>query len=343
MSYDSSFKANLLEGKSRFQSARMRAFWDEMFSLLRGQPAELMSFEDIRTRLRLHEESYKGLQNIPVDKIVGSVGRYRDFTSNFLPKSSAMQERWSRIYAQANSLSGLPPIEVYKVGDVYFVRDGNHRVSVARQLRAKTIEAHVTELSTPVSLQPDISIEELDAATAYANFLSETGLRYSRPLHQSLMLSEPTRYTELMGHINLHRGIIEHVRGEQIDIKEAAAHWYDEVYRPALTLIRKYGVLENLPLKANGEQRTEADLYLWLVDHLQEVREQYGSEEETQRFSDALVDYLAERKIPVPKELLVENDPRVMITRTQVMRAIENKYGTSGNARPDAPDNLDTA
>src|SRR5512147_2510047 len=134
MTDDSVFRANYLEGVSKFQNARMRAFWLEMINHLRGQSTELLSFDDIKARLRLREESYKGLQDVPLDQIVGSVGRYRDFTSNFLPRRSTSPSRWSRVYAQVNSMEGVPPIELYKVGDVYFVRDGNHRVSVARQL-----------------------------------------------------------------------------------------------------------------------------------------------------------------------------------------------------------------
>jgi hypothetical protein len=299
----------------------MGAFWEEVTALMRGKPAELMSFEDIRARLRLSEESYKGLQNVEIDKIVGSVGRYRDFTLNFLPKSSKMQERWSRIYAQANSMAGLPPIEVYKVGDVYFVRDGNHRVSVARQLKAKTIEAHVTELRTPIALRGNMSSEDLDRASAYTQFLSETDLRVTRPHHQSLELSEPSRYGELMEHIYMHQSVLSQMEGEHVPLRDAAAHWYDNVYRPAVTLIRKYEVLEDLQQRGDSPARTEADLYLWMVGHLHQVREELG-QEQTGSYSDALVDLLSEKKLNVPKDLLVEDDETAPITRTQVMRAL---------------------
>lgn len=321
MSYDPSFRQNYSQGISKFQSARMGAFWQEVVALMRGKPAELLSFEDIRARLRLSDESYKGLQNIEIDKIVGSVGRYRDFTSNFLPKSSKMQERWSRIYAQANSMAGLPPIEVYKVGEVYFVRDGNHRVSVARQLKAKTIEAHVTELRTPIALRPGMSSDDLNKASAYAQFLSETSLNVTRPHHQSLELSEPSRYGELMEHIYLHQSILSHLENTQVPLRDAAAHWYDNVYRPAVTLIRKYGVLEDVREKDADAFRTEADLYLWMVEHLHMVREQLG-EDYTGSYSDALVDLLSEKRVNVPKDLLTEEDDTAPITRTQVMRAL---------------------
>jgi hypothetical protein len=302
---------NYAEGLSAFQSARMKAFWDEMIGLVRGQSAELLSFDDIRTRLRLREEYYQGLQDVPLDKIIGSVGRYREFTSRFLPKKAVAPERWSRVYAQATGMMGLPPVELYKVGDAYFVRDGNHRVSVARQLGAKTIQAHVTELPTPISLTPNMSEDELVAAEAYAGFLAESRLADTRPHHVPIQLSELTRYNDLLGHINLHRALLEQQQQRSVPIEEAAADWYDNVYRPAITLIRKYGVLDYMP------KRTEGDLYLWLIEHLREVKAQYGDDARARTFSDALVDFLAERRIPVPKDLLTETDRTVELPRVQ--------------------------
>lgn len=307
---------NFMEGVNAFQNARVRAFWDDALSLVRGKPAELLSFEDIRTRLRLREENYRGLQEIPLDQIAGSVGRYREFTSKFLPKRNKMQERWSRVYAQASGMTGLPPIEVYRVGDVYFVRDGNHRVSVARQLGSKTIQAHVTELPTSLALRPGMSEEELDNLTAYAEFLDITRLPFTRPNHQSMELSEVSRYDDLLGHVHLHFGVMESTLGRPVTIEEAATDWYDNVYRPAVTLIRKYDMLKYMP------KRTEGDLYLWMIDHLREVREAYGDDAEARTFSDALVDYLTSHRIPVPKGLTSEKDDSVRLARGDVDRQL---------------------
>jgi hypothetical protein len=110
---------------------------------------------------------------------------------------------------------------------------------------------------------------------------------------------------------------MEKAKGRPVSFEEAAADWYDNVYRPAVTLIRKYGILEHYP------DRTEGDLYVWMVDHLREVREELGDNADARSFSDALVDFLQERRIPIPKELLVEDDPSVILSRTQVMRAIQ--------------------
>lgn len=303
---------NYMDGVSAFQTARVRAFWDEVFGLVRGKPAELLSFEDVRARLRLREEDYKGLHEVPLDQIAGSVGRYSEFTSHFLPKRASMQERWSRVYAQAQGMMGLPPIELYKVGDVYFVRDGNHRVSVARQLGAHSIQAHVTELPTSIALRPQMTEQELDAVTAYATFLDITRLPFTRPHHQPIQLSKVSRYDDLIGHVQIHQAVMAEREGEAVPIEEAAADWYDNVYRPAVTLIRKYGILELVP------KFTEGDLYLWMIDHLREVRAHYGDQAEVRSFSDALVDYLTRKRIPIPKDLLTERDATVQIARVEI-------------------------
>lgn len=297
------------EGLSAFQSARQRAFWSDLFSLIRGKPAELLSFDDIKQRLRLREESYLGLQQVPLSQIAGSVGRYHEFTSGFLPKRDNMQERWSRVYAVTTGSTGLDPVELYKVGNVYFVRDGNHRVSVARQLGSKTIEAHVTELPTSIAMHPGMTEEELDAAEAYADFLATTRLDRTRRHHQSITLTEPSRYYDLLGHVYLHQAVISESRGTPVPIEEAAADWYDTVYRPAVTLIRKYNILDE------RSDRTEADLYLWMIDHLREVKDEMGDEPAARTYPDALLNYLASRRIPAPDALAQEEGDTVKIAR----------------------------
>ncbi len=327
MAEDATFQVNYIEGVNKFNSARSKAFWEEMFGFVRGKTVELMSFDDVRARLNLREEHYKGIQDVPLDKIAGSVGRHKDFTSAFLPKSSKMKDRWSRVYAKANGLEGLPPIELYRVGDVYFVRDGNHRVSVAKQLDAKSIEAHVTELPTSVPIRPGMTGKDLDAVEAYSDFLDETGLLKTRPHHISIELSDPSGYHELMGHIYLHQRMKEQMTGKLMTADEAAADWYDAVYRPAVTLIRKYDVLSH-----TDKERTEADVYLWLFDHMREARRHYGDDSEVHTFSEALVDYLRENKADVPNELELEEDDSVILSKTQALKAVKaNRTPENGN------------
>jgi hypothetical protein len=316
MTDDQSFQANLIDGMHRFQNARSRAFWQAISSLLRGKAAELLSFEDIRDRMRLNEESYKGLQDIPLDKIRGSVGRYRDFNSSFLPRKNDMQERWSRVYAMANGMMGLPPIDVYQVGDVYFVRDGNHRVSVAKEMGARTIQAHVTELSSPVPFYAGMSDREIDEASAYATFLEETGLSRTRMHHQSIRLSDATRYPDLMNILMIHREIMARVNGVPVSLDQAAADWYDNVYRPAITLMRKYKMMDEHP------DRTEADLFLWLTSNLGQLRDTFEDlPEEDHRAG--MVEFLRSRGMNVPDDFLADSHDPTALSLDYVEQALE--------------------
>jgi hypothetical protein len=315
MSDEQAFHTNLMDGMNAFQSARNRAFWQEMFAVLRGKSPELLSFDEIRARLRLHEELYRGLQDIPVDKIRGSVGRYRDFTSTFLPRKNQMQERWSRVYAVAHSMTGLPPIEVYQVGDVYFVRDGNHRVSVAKQLDMKTIQAHVTEIATPVPFYAGMTDEDIDSASAYADFLNATGLSRTRIHHQPLRLSDPSRYPDLLDLIRVHRVILGESRGQPASIEQAAADWYDHVYRPAVTNIRKYKAMDAHP------DRTEADLFLWLVGNLRDLRAAFDEFEDDDN-REVLVSYLRSHGVAVPDDFLANDHNPTELSIEYMERAV---------------------
>jgi hypothetical protein len=163
------------ESGQEFSRARQRAFFEQWLNFVKGQPKDLLAFEEIKQNLRLHNAAYKGLQEIELDKIVGSVGRYRDFTRTFLPKEDMDEQRWRRVDAIAHQ-QGFPPIEVYKVGDVYFVRDGNHRLSVARMHGAQTIEAYVTEYKTPVPLDKWDDLDAILLKVGRAEFLRETRL-----------------------------------------------------------------------------------------------------------------------------------------------------------------------
>ena len=320
MATSHNYEQRLNEGRATFQSVYNKAFWRELLSQLTGRHKDLLNFDEIRSRLRLHEEHYEGVRDVPLVQIVGSVGRYKDFTATFLPRKSGMKERWSRVYALANSMEGPPPIELYKVGDVYFVRDGNHRVSVARQLGAKTIQAHVVEMPTTIPLRPGMSDRELQAAEAYANFLDETGLSRAVPGHDSIELTEPSRYHELMGHIFLHERVMEQLEGHALTTEEATADWYFTMYKPAIDLIRKYNALDLA--KGKPAARTEGDLFLWLMNNLLDLRHQYGDDAPVKSISGALKSYLEEEHARVPAALESETDGSVILTRSQAMRLV---------------------
>jgi hypothetical protein len=140
-----------------FSQARRRVFFQRILGFFTGhQPEHLLSFEQVRSKLKIRDQHYAGTQTIPIDKIVGTTGRYQEFNRAFLPTQDFIRDRWKHIYEVAHGQEGFPPIDVYKIGDVYFVRDGHHRVSVLKELGATTVEATVTELETPIPLSSDI-------------------------------------------------------------------------------------------------------------------------------------------------------------------------------------------
>ena len=252
-----------------FRRARRQAALEQVLSRLTGRSDQLLSYEDVRRQVGAYGKVDRGLHEIPVDDIVGSVGRYSDFTRTFLPRSDSMQERWARVKTVATDMAGWPPIEVYKLGDAYFVHDGNHRVSVARQMGMETIPAYVTEVKTKVPLTPEDDPEKIICKARYTKFLEATGLKETRP-DANLELTAPGGYRHLHEHIDVHRYYMGVEMQREVPYEEAAAHWYDTVYLPVVGVIRERGLLQDFP------DRTETDLYLWLAEHQAELEEALG-------------------------------------------------------------------
>lgn len=252
-----------------FRRAHRQAVMQEILAHVTRTSANLMSFEEVRQRFKIDGGSARGLQEIPLEAIVGSVGRYTDFTRTFLPRLVSDQERWANVKAAATSLQGLPPIEVYQIGRVYFVLDGNHRVSVARQLEATHIKAYVTEFKTRVPLEPDDQPDDLIVKAEYADFLGRTHLDQLRP-QADLRVTVPGRYWQLETHIEAHRFLMGQEKEQEISPHEAVCDWYDHIYLPVVQAIQQQGVLREFP------NRTETDLYLWIFEHRAMLEKKLG-------------------------------------------------------------------
>lgn len=253
------------DASKRYQSARRKVFFDSLFSLVRGRAPELLSFDSVQTALQAWQQVEKRQSEvIPLDKIVGSVGRYRDFTREFLPKESISEARWQAVDAALHSQTGLPPIEVYQIGDAYFVRDGNHRVSVARANGLRDIEAYVTVVETPVSIDASTRAQDLMLKASQADFLRRTHLEELRP-GADIEVTEIGSYHELLQHIEVHRHYLGIEQQREIPWQDAVASWYDQVYLPVAAAIWASTILDRFP------GRTAADLYLWVCRHREEL------------------------------------------------------------------------
>lgn len=252
-----------------FKRARRRADLQEILARLGGgRRNQLLSFEKVLKSLGKDRLLPRALRNIPVDAIVGSVGRYQDFNRQFLPRQEAQLGRWARV-RMAFEYTGLPPIEVYQIGDVYFVLDGHHRVSVAQQLGAKEIESYVTEIPSKVPLSPKDDADDLIIKTEQARFLEETRLDELHP-EVDLSVTAPGRYDQLREHIAAHRYFMGLDQKREVSYQDAVQHWLNEVYLPAVAVIRRLDMLRDFP------DRTETDIYLWLMKHRAELTDQLG-------------------------------------------------------------------
>ncbi len=241
-----------------FDAARARAFRRSLASILTGRAQRLRSIEPLLRAAGFDGRAFGGVQDIPLDKIAGSVApevKTADFDPAFLPVNRRMRERWTRIYQAMVEGDELPPIDVYRVDDHYYVIDGHHRVSVARNLGRATISARVINVRTRAPLGPDTDPAASLRAAEYAAFLDATQLHRTRP-QARLECSRLGRYDEIMQHIIGHRYFLSLEQHRDVPLQEAAASWYDHVYQPIEEAIRKHDVLEHLP------GWTEADLYV---------------------------------------------------------------------------------
>ena len=254
-----------------FYNARRKASIQEILARLTGKSSELLSYEEVAKKLRLNVRTERGISDIPVKSIVGSVGRYNEFTRDFLPLKDGDKHRWARVKSAMDDPAGigLPPIEVYKVGEVYFVSDGNHRVSVAREEGFEFIEARVIEVKTDIPLTPDIQPDDLIIKAEYAEFLEKTEFGRLRP-GVDLSVSVPGQYEKLLEHIQIHRYFMGIDFQKNISYQEAVGHWYDGVYGSIIEPIREHGLLRWFP------GRTETDIYLWVSEYRAGLENELG-------------------------------------------------------------------
>jgi hypothetical protein len=272
-----------------FHQARRKAVIDKLTANLTGRPAEMLPFEAIRSDLRQQNPFYRGVHEISLDLIVGSVGRYREFTRRFLPLDDSLGERWANVNVLAGTI-GWPPIDAYLVGGVYFANDGNHRVSVARYLELPTIEAHVWEYPVNVKINPDDTLDDVLIRLGEQNFMDKTHLDDRFPEH-NIRFTTPGRYTELLAQIYNLRQKLEEIDGTDMPYEEAAVAWYEMNYLPTVQIIRDSTLLADFP------GRTEADLYAWLSLHRDKLGKIYGDYENLADLAQILAEQYKEGSI----------------------------------------------
>ena len=252
-----------------FDQARRKGFLQAITAVLRGRTNELLAFHEVERLFPIHGQVYRGMKTVPVAGIRGSVDRYHDFNHNFMPTGTQTRPRWESIDAAMISDISLPPIQLYQVGAIYFVKDGNHRVSVARERGQDYIDAEVIECTTPVALPADADVADLLRLAEYGRFLAQTNLDRLRPA-ACIEFSALGRYDTLLEHISAHRWYLGINLQREIGWEEAVQSWYDTIFLPMVETIRRLEILGDFP------GRTEGDLYLWIMDHRWYLTQQTG-------------------------------------------------------------------
>ena len=259
-----------LRAHEDFDSARFKAFRRAIRATLTRRSRRLLSLDRVLEAAGLEGRAFGGVREIPLDKVVGSAvaeAKAADFDPGFLPVNRRLRDRWTRIYTAMVEGDELPPIDVYKLDDAYYVIDGHHRVSVARNLGRDVINARVVDVRTRAPLGPNANAAAMLRAAEYSAFLESTQLHRRRP-EARLECSRLGRYDEIFKHILGHRYFLGLEQHREVPLAEAAASWYDNVYTPIAKVIRKHRVLEQLP------GWTEADVYVEITKRWLELSEE---------------------------------------------------------------------
>jgi len=251
-----------------FDAARRSALMQDLLGLLTGRETELLPFDAVREGFWLKHLVDRGVQEVALDGIVGTIGREHEFNRAFLPREESLRERWEKARELAEGQEGFAPVELYQVGEAYFVVDGHHRVSVARAMGQRAIEARVKEYLTAVPLPASATSEDVLLRRFQADFLEATGLVAASG--DEFRLSDVSGYERMLEHINVHRYYRGVETSREIGWGEAVASWRDDIFRPMVETIRTSGIIAEFP------GRTEADLYLFTMDHLHHLRQRYA-------------------------------------------------------------------
>ena len=199
----------------------------------------ILPFEEVVAALGRRGERQLGQQVIPLDSIVGTVDRGREFDRSFRPTSGKVRTRWERVAAAQRRGEAMPPIDVYRIGELHFVKDGHHRVSVARALGHKDINAYVTEVLTELGAEREITLADLPLKSHERLFRERVPL--PEEARASIQLSDEWRYAALAEAVEAWGFRREQATGEELARADVAEAWFREEYEPVVEMLQEAG------------------------------------------------------------------------------------------------------
>jgi hypothetical protein len=233
-----------VDAQTDFTRARRRRALARLSARLRREPSDfalILPFEEVVAALGRRSERHIGLESIPLDSIVGTEGRQRDFDRGFRPTSGRTRGRWERIATAARQGESFPPIDVYRIGEVHFVKDGHHRVSVARAQGLDTIDAYVTEVITEVGADRKITLADLPIKSHERVFFERVPL--APEARARIELRDEWRYAGLAEGIEAWGFRAMQEGGEPMTRQQVAEAWFNEEYVPVVEMLREAEML----------------------------------------------------------------------------------------------------
>jgi hypothetical protein len=266
------------DAQDDFSRARRSQLLAELGRRLRREPddvALILPFDEVVEALGMVGEVQLGLQTIPLDSIVGTIDRTRDFDRGFRPTTPRVRGRWQRIAAAQRRGESFPPISVYRVGDLHFVRDGHHRVSVAKSLGREDIDAYVTQVRTRVGTGDALRLADLPLKGHERMFRERVPLDAAQ--RARVRPSDPWEFGRLAEGIEAWGFRVTQERREYMDRQEVAQLWYEDEFLPVVDMLREGGFIR--------PSETEADAYTRVVTARYELLR-------THEWSDEILDRL---------------------------------------------------
>jgi hypothetical protein len=228
-----------LDAQTDFLRARRRAALGAMVARLRGEPDDVrhvLPYEEVVAALGYVSEHYAGQEVVPLDAVVGTVDRGRDFDRSFRPTTGRVRSRWEHIAAAMRRGEAMPPVDLVRIGQIYFVRDGHHRISVARALGRTDIDANITEVVTRIGAERAITLEELPVKSHERVFFERVPLPDNA--RAEIKLTDPWDYGRLAEAVEAWGFRLSQERGEPISRREVAYLWLENEYRPVIEMLR---------------------------------------------------------------------------------------------------------
>jgi hypothetical protein len=243
-----------LDAQHDFLRARRRATLGRVAARLRGEPDDvrvILPYEEVIDALGFVSEHSAGPAVVALDDIVGTVDRQREFDRQFRPMSGRVRSRWEHIAAAMRRGDPMPPVDLLRIGEIYFVRDGHHRVSVARALGLKDINADVTDVVTRVGAERAITYADLPTKSHEREFFERVPIPDES--RSEIELSDPWAYADLAESVEAWGFRTSQDRGEPITRREVAFLWLENEYRPVIEMLREADLI--------GDQ-TETEAYM---------------------------------------------------------------------------------